>query len=77
MPDMNGIEASRLIQENYPRVRVVVLSFESDPVIIGALFESGVSGFVWKAAAPSELIPAIESILTGWPRLSAQRKTAD
>ena len=48
MPEMNGIEATRYIKENYPRVRIVVLSVLSDPCIVAAVFEAGASAFVWK-----------------------------
>src|SRR5262245_42641289 len=45
MPDMSGIEATRLIASSCPDVRVVVLSIYNDPMIIEAAFEAGAAGY--------------------------------
>jgi two-component system, NarL family, response regulator NreC len=65
MPDLDGIEATRLIKAKHPRVHVVVLSADSHPHVISAAFAAGASGFVSKRAAYAELIPVIEDVLTG------------
>jgi two-component system, NarL family, nitrate/nitrite response regulator NarL len=65
MPEMNGIEAARLIAKNCPGVKVVVLSVHDDPAIVEAAFEAGASGYVSKFTAFVELIPAIENALVG------------
>ncbi len=65
MPEMDGIEATRLIRKKYPRVQVVVLSSDSDPAIIAAALDAGAAAFVSKPRAHLELIAAIEVILCG------------
>ncbi len=65
MPEMDGIEACRLIRSKYSGVKVVVISVHNDPVMIQAVFEAGASGYVWKPTSHSELIPAIENVLAG------------
>ncbi len=65
MPEVNGIEAARLITTHCPDVKVVMLSVYDDPVIIDAVFEAGASGYVSKFDADSELIAAIENVLDG------------
>jgi len=70
MPEMDGLEACRLITSKYFGVKVVVISVHNDPVIIQAAFEAGASGYVWKFALHYELIPAIENVLAGRSYLS-------
>ena len=70
MPEMDGLEACRLITSKYFGVKVVVISVHNDPVIIQAAFEAGASGYVWKLTGHDELIPAIENVLAGRSFLS-------
>ena len=70
MPEMNGLEACRLITSKYSGVKVVVISVHNDPVIIQAVLEAGASGYVWKLTGHDELIPAIENVLAGRSFLS-------
>jgi DNA-binding NarL/FixJ family response regulator len=65
MPEMNGIEATRLITMNHGGVKVVVLSVHDDPAIIEAAYQAGASAYVPKLTATVELIPAIEDALAG------------
>ena len=65
MPELNGIEATRLIRKNCRGVRVVALSVHDDPAIIEAAFEAGAAGYVSKTAAHTDLIPTIEKALNG------------
>lgn len=67
MPQLNGIEATRLITADYatPNVRVLVLSmFELDEYVHGAL-RAGASGFLLKDARPAQLIDAIRRTHSG------------
>ena len=70
MPEMNGLEACRLITSKHSGVKVVVISVHNDPVIIQAVLEAGASGYVWKLTGHDELIPAIENVLAGRSFLS-------
>jgi DNA-binding NarL/FixJ family response regulator len=65
MPEMNGIEATRLITANHDGVKVVVLSVHDDPAIIESAYEAGASAYVPKLSASVELILAIEDALAG------------
>jgi DNA-binding NarL/FixJ family response regulator len=67
MPELNGIEAARQIKETDPTVKVLMLSGHEDPELIEAAFEAGAAGYVVKIRAFEELIPAIESVLSGRP----------
>jgi len=70
MPEMNGIEAARLIHEALPSVRLVFLSMHTNPLYLRRAFESGGEGYVLKAGASEELLTAIRRVLGGEVYLS-------
>ncbi|MFE2060872.1 response regulator [Streptomyces sp. NPDC059467] len=64
MPDMDGIEASRLITST-GTVRVLMLTtFDLDEYVYGAL-RAGASGFLLKDAPPVDLLAAIRVVAAG------------
>jgi len=67
MPEMDGLEATRLITSD-PRLhgsRVVVLTtFDLDEYVFGAL-RAGASGFLLKGAEPAALIEAVRTVARG------------
>jgi two-component system, NarL family, response regulator LiaR len=65
MPRMNGIQATKLIREQFPDVRVLVLTtFDSDEWVIDAL-RSGASGYLLKDSPQEALIQAISDTVSG------------
>jgi DNA-binding NarL/FixJ family response regulator len=64
MPRLNGLEATRLILEQAPRTRVVIVT-QNDPSVARLQAEgAGACGFVAKSELDDELIPAIEAALS-------------
>jgi DNA-binding NarL/FixJ family response regulator len=63
MPEMDGIEATRLITTEMPEVKVIVLSIHCDEGYREILCQAGASRFVSKASAFEELIRAIEAVI--------------
>jgi len=43
MPDMNGIEATRQIKEEFSDIRVIALSMHSDKLFVEGMLKAGVS----------------------------------
>ncbi len=65
MPDLNGMEATRLIKEAHPEVEVLALSVHgTDDYVLRAL-ESGASGYVLKEAEANELASAVRAVHGG------------
>ncbi len=62
MPAMSGIEATRLIHEQLPDVRVVALSMLEEEAAAFAMRLAGASAYVSKAASPRLLLEAIRSL---------------
>ncbi|MFI7399423.1 response regulator [Streptomyces sp. NPDC049541] len=72
MPDLDGIEATRLIaaDEDLTGVRVLVLTtYDTDENIVEAL-RAGASGFLVKDTRPAELLDAIRTVAAGEALLS-------
>ncbi|WSQ09094.1 response regulator transcription factor [Streptomyces sp. NBC_01231] len=72
MPDLDGIEATRLIaaNEDLAGVRVLVLTtYDTDENIVEAL-RAGASGFLVKDTRPAELLDAIRTVAAGEALLS-------
>ncbi len=65
MPLLNGLEAARRLKEKMPQVKVIVLTMNEDPDVAAEAVAAGVSGYVLKTAAASELLGAIRSVLKG------------
>jgi DNA-binding NarL/FixJ family response regulator len=65
MPDMDGLEACRLIRSLYPSTQVLILTMhESEEYFLQAL-RMGAAGYLVKKAAPSDLHMAIHSVAHG------------
>jgi DNA-binding NarL/FixJ family response regulator len=65
MPGLNGIDATRQIQDLNPHVKVIALSAHSDKRMITEALRAGASGFVPKDAAFEELSTAIRDVIAG------------
>jgi len=70
MPEMNGIEATRLIVAENPAIRVVALSMYADRRFVMQILRAGALGYVLKEAAFEELARAIRTVAAGQPFLS-------
>lgn len=65
MPDMNGIEAARRLRKELPDVKLIFLTMYADPLYLSEALQLGVSGYVLKQSASSELLTAIEAVKHG------------
>jgi DNA-binding NarL/FixJ family response regulator len=75
MPELNGIDATRLIREKCPECQIVILSvFASSQYIFDAL-DAGAKGYVLKESAGKEIIEAINAAYE--ERLYFSRKIAN
>jgi DNA-binding NarL/FixJ family response regulator len=65
LPSFNGIEAARQIRKLVPRTKIIVLTQESSIDVVQEALRSGAQGYVLKATAAADLVPAIEAVLEG------------
>lgn len=65
MPQINGIEASRILLQEFPELKILVVSMYGDEQYYNSVIENGVKGFILKDAENTELRAAINTILSG------------
>ncbi|MFH1320928.1 MAG: response regulator transcription factor [Bacteroidota bacterium] len=59
MKYMNGIEATKLVTENYPSVKVIGFSLYDEEMIKKKMFKTGAVDYLLKEAEIEEIISAI------------------
>ena len=62
MPEMNGLEATRLIKEKHPQVKILILTQHDNREYIEPLLQSGASGYVLKRSGGREVVTAIHEV---------------
>ena len=65
MPGMNGLVATRKLKQQHPRAAIVTLTRHGDDAYLQELLRAGVSGYVLKQSAPTELLQAIRAAAAG------------
>lgn len=72
MPQMNGIQATRIIRERYPGIKVLVLTtYDLDEWVIDAV-RSGAAGYLLKDTPQEDLVQAIKDTLQGRSHIDPQ-----
>lgn len=75
MPLLNGLEAVRRLRLQ-SRAAVIFLTTHADPGLLEQALEAGGDGYVLKASAAADLVPAIQAALRGERFVSAAVKAA-
>src|SRR5882672_12011570 len=65
LPKLNGIEAARRIRQLSPDSKIVFVSMDKSPDVVEVALATGGLGYVYKASAQSDLLPAIDAALRG------------
>jgi len=71
LPKLNGIEAAQRIRQLSPNSKIVFVSMDDSIDIVQAALATGALGYIYKADAGSELLPAVETVLRGERFLSS------
>jgi len=65
MPEIDGVECTRLIKEMYPEIKIIILTtFDDDEYVYNAL-KYGASGYLLKGVSVTELSNAIRTVVSG------------
>jgi DNA-binding NarL/FixJ family response regulator len=75
MPQLNGLDAGRKLKQKMPAVKLIFMTMNEDPYLIGEAFRAGASAFLLKQAAGFELIEAIEEVLKGGKYVTPRAET--
>ena len=65
LPELNGIEATRRINQALPRTRVLALSMHKDSVYVREILRAGARGYLLKDAIDSDLVDAVRHVARG------------
>lgn len=65
MPEMDGIDACRVIKNKYPDLKILILSSYSNKEFIADVMHNGADGYILKNAGTDELMLAINTIVEG------------
>jgi DNA-binding NarL/FixJ family response regulator len=65
MPEMDGIELSKILKKQHPNVKILIVSTHSNVMIVSRLIRIGVNGYLLKNAEKEELLKAINTIASG------------
>jgi len=65
MPEINGIEATQIITDKYPNIKVLAFTMHEEETYITKMIKAGASGYVLKSSGKAELVKAIERVSLG------------
>jgi len=71
MPILNGLEATRILVEKHPAIKIIALTQHEENEYVMQILESGGSGYLLKNSKKEEFVEAIESVLEGKRYLSS------
>ena len=62
MPQMDGLKATKIISQRFPKVKVIFLSGHDDDVYLGKSLRAGAKGYLLKNTTAEELVQKIRSV---------------
>ena len=72
MNDLDGVEATQQIKENYPEVKVVILTSYHDDEFIFPALRAGALSYILKDLNPEDLVEAVRAAARGEAVLNPQ-----
>lgn len=65
MAAMSGIELTRKVKQQFPKIKVLVLSMHNEREIVSAILEAEAEGYVLKNSTANDIVTAVADILNG------------
>ena len=65
MPEMDGMELTKYIKQNYQQIKILILSMHNNSSHIRRVIELGADGYILKNKGKEELVNAIYAICNG------------
>lgn len=65
MPHLNGIDAARKLYKDLPDTRIIFVTMHADQAYVTEAFKAGAKGYLLKRSAGSELVQAIQAVMSG------------
>jgi len=64
-PDVHGKELASIISQQYPQIRILILSSVDNPYEVREVMEKGCAGYLQKNVQPTILVEAIKQVYAG------------
>lgn len=71
LPEINGIEATKILIKKHPDIKIIALSMHSDKHYIKGMLEAGASGYLLKNSTHTQVMDAVKSVYNGKKYLSS------
>lgn len=65
LPKLNGIDVASRLKQDYPQIKVIILTMHKSEEFIAKALQAGVKGYILKDNALEELIQCIETVYQG------------
>jgi len=65
MPRLNGLDTARQLRRLHPRAKLIMVTVDDDPDLAAEALDSGISAYLLKTSAGTELVNAITVVLKG------------
>ncbi len=63
MPELNGIETTKILHVKYPSIKIIILSVYGEDRFVTHLMELGVNAYLFKNVEPEEVERAIHTVV--------------
>lgn len=65
MPQMDGLQAARIIRGDRPEAKILILSQHDSPHMLAAALDAGASAYVTKSQVARSLFTALDAVMQG------------
>jgi DNA-binding NarL/FixJ family response regulator len=72
MPELNGLDATRLILKEFPNIEILILTMHDSEQMIREVLDAGARGYMLKSDAGKDLVAAVESLRNRKPYFTSR-----
>ncbi|WP_409250713.1 response regulator [Bacillus sp. SCS-153A] len=65
MPGMNGVEVTKILKQQYPHIKVLMLTMHSHEEYFMAAIKEGADGYLLKDAPSEQVVEAVRTVFQG------------
>ncbi len=62
LPDLNGIDATRILVSEFPQLKIIALSMHSNRIFVEEMMDAGAFGYLLKSCVFDELVDGIRTV---------------
>jgi len=65
MPEMDGIELTKILKDKKPNIKIIILSMHNDPAVVSEIMMAEAEGYILKNTGKEELFDALNKVSNG------------